>query len=97
MGEDAHTACGACGARFLCGKAGEMDEACHVPQKMARRAVRLSYLWPLLLFLIVLLSLNLSGLSEGWSALSAFAALALYYGTLALLRGRLETYFQTKQ
>ena len=97
MSEGANTACGACVARFLCGKAGEMEESCRVPQKLARRAVRLSCFWPLLLFLAVLLALNLSGVSEGWSALSAFAALGLYYAVLALLRGRLEKMFQIQQ
>lgn len=94
MEEGANTACGACGARLLCGKAGEMEASCRVPLKMARRAARISYLWPLLLFVAVLLGLNLSGVPEGWSALAAFAVLGAYYAVLALFRGRLEKYFK---
>ena len=73
-----------------------MEDTCKVPSSLAHRAVRLSYVWPLLLFLAVLLGLSLTGFSEIICALAAFAVLALYYGVLALLRSRLEKIYQIK-
>ena len=96
MMEETSSACGACSAKFLCGQSGKMDEACEFPVSVAHKAVRLSYVYPLLLFLLLLLSLSALGVSEWICALAAFAGLGLYYGVLRLLRGRLEKIFVKK-
>ena len=96
MMEGKETACGACSAKFLCGRSGKMDEACEIPVSVAHKAVRLSYVYPLLLFLLLLLPLSAAGCSEWICALAAFAGLGLYYVVLRLQRGRLEKIFVKK-
>jgi positive regulator of sigma E activity len=91
------TGCSQCQAKFLCSKAGEMEETCQVSSSMALKAVRISYVYPLLLFLIILLTLSQTLSSEWWSAGIALGVLALYYFILWLFRRRIEKKYQLKK
>lgn len=97
MGEKSHTGCSACHAQFLCGRRDEeMEQACSLPVSLSHKAVRISYLYPILLFLAVLCGVSAAGLAEGWAALCAFAVLGLYYMVLRLMRAKWEKIFTNK-
>lgn len=98
MMESEHTGCSACHAQFLCGRReDELRQACQLPRSLSHKAVRLSYVYPLLLFLAVLCGVSAAGLGEWAAALCAFVALGLYYMVLRLLRARWEKIFVNKQ
>ena len=89
--------CSACHAQFLCGHRGEETEpSCSLPLSLSHKAVRLSYVYPILLFLAVLCGVSAAGLAEGWAALCAFAVLGLYYMVLRLMRAKWEKIFTNK-
>ena len=95
MQRESHTGCSGCHAQFLCGRhQEEMEQSCSLPVSLAHKAVRLSYFYPILLFLSVLCAVSAAGLAEGWAALSAFVALVLYYAGLRLLRPKWEKIFK---
>ncbi len=98
MKESEHTGCSACHAQFLCGRHEEdVRQACQLPRTLAHKAVRLSYVYPLLLFLAVLCGVSAASPAEWLAALCAFAVLGLYYMVLRLLRARWEKIFVDKQ
>ena len=97
MKDESHTGCSSCHAQFLCGRRGEdVEQACSLPISLSHKAVRLSYVYPILLFLAVLCGVSTAGLGEGWAALCAFAVLGLYYMFLRLMRAKWEKIFTNK-
>ncbi len=97
MKEDSYKGCSACHAQFLCGRREEdREQACSLPVSLAHKAVRISYVYPILLFLAVLCGVSAAGLAEGWAALCAFAVLGLYYMVLRLMRAKWEKLFTNK-
>jgi len=61
-----------------------------VARRMGVTAVLLAYALPFALLLAVLAGLTAAGAGEGAAALGALGAVALYYGGLCLLRGRID-------
>ncbi len=57
---------------------------------MGHVAVLLAYVAPLLVLVAVLLALTLSGVGELTAGLCSLGAVALWYGVLYLMRGRLK-------
>lgn len=97
MEKQLQTDCSQCQAKFLCGQAGQIKESCEVPRALALKAVRISYVYPLLLFLLILVGLSLCSVSEWLSGLLALAVLALYYFVLWLLRARIDKMYNLKK
>lgn len=61
-----------------------------VERAMGMKAVAVSYIYPFLIMLATLLALLEAGAGELVAGLSSLGVLALYYGAVSLLRGRIE-------
>ena len=94
----AQSACASCHARMACGiatpeasafTAGERVTV-SVERNMGMTAVLWAYVVPFVVLLGALVAASLAGWSDGAAALAAVGGIALYYGTLYLLRERLE-------
>ena len=100
------SACSACHASGLCGMSesvrktvevrdaavyspGQEVEVC-LARRMGMKAVLLSYVIPVVILMIIILSLLSAGISELAAGLLSVAGIAVYYGVLWLFRGSLK-------
>ena len=99
-------ACGSCAAAGLCSVAEASRKEVRVPgargfsegeevevtlrRSLGNRAALLAYGLPAVLVLLLVVGLSFTPLHELWVGLAGVLALALYYGTLFLLRERIS-------